>query len=115
MADLSPEEALLNEAFDQTPWDRSALGVVREALREFLGDGEGIDELVLSHLLDAASADGLREAADNMYLTRAGQHNEAAAMWLRRRADLIDPRTRAEAQARELAVEQQRSRDGAGS
>lgn len=40
-------------------------------------------------------ADALREAADNLYLSTEGQHNAAARVWLHRRANLIDPRTRA--------------------
>lgn len=46
--------------------------------------------------MNAIKADALREAASDLYLTRPGQHNEHTAVWLRRRANLIDPRTRAE-------------------
>ena len=42
----------------------------------------------------AARAEALREAADGLYLSRPGQHNEGAKDWLHRRANLIDPRTR---------------------
>lgn len=42
----------------------------------------------------AIEADALREAADGLYLSRPGQHNEGAKDWLHRRANLIDPRTR---------------------
>ena len=41
-----------------------------------------------------ARAEALREAADGLYLSRPGQHNEGARNWLHRRANLIDPRTR---------------------
>ncbi|MFJ9387750.1 hypothetical protein ACIRON_02950 [Nocardioides sp. NPDC101246] len=43
---------------------------------------------------EEVKADALREAADSLYLNRKGQHNGGAADWLRRRANLIDPRTR---------------------
>ena len=42
----------------------------------------------------AIEADALREAADGLYLSRPGQHNEGAKDWLHRRANLLDPRTR---------------------
>lgn len=45
---------------------------------------------------DEFKADGVREAADALYLTGPGQHHEEAKDWLHRRANLIDPRTRAE-------------------
>lgn len=45
-------------------------------------------------LLLEAKADGVREAADNLYLSGPGQHNAGAREWLHRRANLIDPRTR---------------------
>jgi hypothetical protein len=44
--------------------------------------------------VNATKADALREAADGLYLSRPGQHNEGAKGWLHRRANLIDPRTR---------------------
>lgn len=51
-------------------------------------------DLALEAWVARAKADGLREAADNLYLSDEGQHNEAAKAWLHRRANLIDPRTR---------------------
>lgn len=42
----------------------------------------------------AAKADGVREAADNLWLSSEGQVNEHVKAWLHRRANLIDPRTR---------------------
>lgn len=47
-------------------------------------------------LVSEFKADGVREAADALYLTRSGQVHEEAKNWLHRRANLIDPRTRNE-------------------
>ena len=59
MSEHMTEQELLDTAFNLTPWDRSARGVIREALRDCVGDGDGIDELILATFVAEVKAEVL--------------------------------------------------------
>ena len=71
-------------------WPHTARGIVEESLREFVGDGEGEDYEVLTTFIKEVQAEALRDAAAAV-TEIDGRRDEAAARWLRARADRLDP------------------------
>lgn len=66
--------------------------IVKEALREYVGDGDGADEKVLARFVASIEAKTLRETANHRDLW--GPHGEddesSIQQWLRARAAEID-------------------------
>ena len=69
-------------------WPHTARKIVEEALREFVGDGEGEDYEVLTTFINEVQAEALRAAADAMDADpEVRDPLRLRADWLRARAD----------------------------
>lgn len=77
------------EEFDT--WPHDATGIIKEALREYAGDGDGEDERILAAYDRAMRAEVLREAADAMDADPEFRDPlRLKAAWVRERADRIE-------------------------
>lgn len=62
---------------------------IREALRDTIGDGEGIDDAVMQRFINKVKADALRDAGAAVMGERLETETEAGN-WLDERADRIE-------------------------